>query len=305
MNIRFAILNFAFFASFTAVCPADDKPAEKAPKDARLDRTTPEGTLRVFMIAVIAGNEQLVKMTAMAESEDDLKLIATIKGERPPLKEIREKIAGASIRALKVGDKFTLPNGKQVEVTSKEVDSEHMVLLPEGAPLPFRMIKSNGDWWVDAGPVVAGRKAAAAFQKLVDAETASLEGTWDVVSAECGGKPLPADNSPAKLAFHAGNVILQFAPKSGKDEWKTKVEFDPRGKLKRADFVRAPGERLPCIYELTGESLKFAMPSLQKDRKAGEKIPRPDSFDSKSNDVIVIVAKRQAAPSAIGPAGPK
>jgi len=142
---------------------AQETKAKPAPvKDARLSRETPEGTLRVFTLAVLLANEQLIKLTIVPVSKEEMKyLLQKPEGGQPSAKELKERVASMKVRALKPGDTFTLPGGKQLEITKEDVNDESLVLVLEDAPVPTRLHKARGYWWVDAGPVIAGRKAAA------------------------------------------------------------------------------------------------------------------------------------------------
>ena len=299
MICRSLLLLCVLFVDIPAVTLAQEPAPKPSPaKDERLNRDTPEGTLRVFMLGVAASNEQLITATAIPLSDDDRKLLLIkIHGENQNFKELKEEFASLKIERLKPGDKFKLPNGKEIVVAAEEVGDDRLVLKPENAPLPSRLYKAKGYWWVDAGPFVAGRKAAEAMRKAVKTEMDGLEGTWDVVSAEYQGKAMEADNSPATAVIHDGKATFSFSKKSGKDAWEIKLDVNPRPKLKESNLLRPSGERLPCIYERTDDTLKLAMPAVPKERKLDEPIPRPASFESKDKQVVILVAKRKKAAS--------
>ena len=137
------------------------EPKPKPPKDERLSRETPEGTLRIFMLGVLLGNEQLVKATIVPVSDEDFAyLVKKTKNLRETPKQLKEECAKMKVRALKPGDVVTLPGGDKVTVTEEEVTDDRMVLVIADSPIPTRLYKAKGFWWVDAAPVIAGRKAA-------------------------------------------------------------------------------------------------------------------------------------------------
>jgi hypothetical protein len=57
--------------------------------------------------------------------------------------------------------------------------------------------------------------------------------------------------------------------------------------------VRGEKESLPCIYALKEEELKLAMPFVPKGRNSGERLLRPESFETKDKPVMVLTAKRR------------
>ena len=71
-----------------------------------------------------------------------------------------------------------------------------------------------------------------------------------------------------------------------------KLQVDAKQKPNAVDLVRGEKERLPCIFEVTADELKLAMPLVPKERKPGEELQRPESFDSKDKPVMVLLAKR-------------
>ena len=124
-------------------------------------------------------------------------------------------------------------------------------------------------------------------------ELGRLEGEWEVVGVEAGGMKAPAGSGgPEKAVVRDGTVTFFAQGKEMPTFRGLKVEADPRKKPKALDLVRGGRERLPCIYELSDGEWKLAMPLVPKDRKPGEHLPRPESFDTKDKPVMVLVAKR-------------
>jgi hypothetical protein len=150
----------------SAAYPQTTEPKSTSAKDARLSRDTPEGTLRIFMLGLMLANEQLVKATIVPVSDDDLAYLIRKPMDAPATpKELKELCARMKVRALKPGDMFTLPGGKKVTVADEEVTDERLVLVLADSPIPTRLYKAKGLWWVDAAPVIAGRKAAAKYSQ--------------------------------------------------------------------------------------------------------------------------------------------
>lgn len=140
---------------------ANDASEDRPLKDPRLDRETPEGTLRIFLIGMMLSNEQLIKATVIPVTDEEMKVLLG-KPQAAPVsaKEIKEQFAEAKINVIKPGDKFSLPNGKEIVFPKEERPGEEMVLHVEDSPLPFRLHLHKKIWWVDAQPVIDARKAA-------------------------------------------------------------------------------------------------------------------------------------------------
>ncbi len=125
------------------------------------------------------------------------------------------------------------------------------------------------------------------------ADLKKLEGTWDVVSMEIAGKKFEAGKgAPDKLVVKDGKMTLFADGKEVSTFKDIKLDVDARKKPKAVELVREGKETLPGIYEVTDDEVKLAMPLVPKDRKPGEALPRPESFETKDKPVMVIIAKR-------------
>lgn len=175
MRTRFNVLLvvlLAFIAAGFLFSAASSAQQDKKPEDQRLSRKTPEGTLRIFALGVMLQNEQLIKATIVPVGAEDFRyLLLKTKGAQPDPKKLKEMFANMKVRTLKPGDKFTLPGGEKIVVAEEEVNDRQMVLVLENSPIPTRMYKGKGYWWVDARPVIDGRKAAEkARQKIKESK---------------------------------------------------------------------------------------------------------------------------------------
>ncbi len=125
---------------------------------------TPEDALRTFLMAMMAADEQTLRVVALPNPELDLLLT----GNPPPfrgVKEVKEGILKMQIERLKVGDQVRLPGNKVHVTRAGEVGRDRAVLLPEDAPVPTRLRLVDGHWKVDASTYIAARKAADASRK--------------------------------------------------------------------------------------------------------------------------------------------
>lgn len=155
-----------------AQAPATDapKPAPKAeaPKTADLDPKNPEGALRLFMITMLDQDE--AKLRTLTLPDPDFAILLKSSGGPPTALQkalARTMFTRTPIRTLKVGDVVEIParGGKrELTVGPDDVSETAAFLQMEGNPLPTRLRKVEGTWRVDAAPIIAGRKAAAAFE---------------------------------------------------------------------------------------------------------------------------------------------
>jgi uncharacterized protein (TIGR03067 family) len=126
------------------------------------------------------------------------------------------------------------------------------------------------------------------------ADLQKLEGSWDFVSIVIAGeKKDGAGAGGLEKAVIKGNKMTFFA--GGKEIGNFKdleLRLDPKKTPRAADLLREGRETLPCIYEVSDDTFKLAMPLVPTNRKPGEALPRPESFDSAGKPVMVLTAKR-------------
>lgn len=125
---------------------------------------TPDEALRTFMVAVARQDEPVLRAVTLPDPELDWLL----RGPAAPpevVERMRAIAAEIKLRRLKAGDEIKLPQGKAAVVPPAEADEDHAVILPEGSQAPIRLRRIDGHWKVDARPIIAARKAAAAAQQ--------------------------------------------------------------------------------------------------------------------------------------------
>jgi uncharacterized protein (TIGR03067 family) len=140
---------------------------------------------------------------------------------------------------------------------------------------------------VAAGPAVVAADDAAADLK-------SLAGTWEVTGIEVNGKKMDLGKGAPEKAVVKGGKVSFF---SGGKEMATfrdlKMKLFPKKKPREVNLIRGSDEGLPCIYEVSATQWKLALPLVPKERKPGEKLMRPKSFDTKDRPVMLFVLKRK------------
>ena len=147
-------------------------PGVGAQEETRQEETQPEArsaeeTLRSFIVAMMLHEDEELRELVLPTEDFDWLLI----GPRPPEEQeedVRAFFKAMPIRALEAGDVFELPTPDGVVNTvvgEEEVTEDRAVLLPEDLPAPIRLRRIDGQWRVDARPVIAARKAADAARK--------------------------------------------------------------------------------------------------------------------------------------------
>jgi hypothetical protein len=122
---------------------------------------TPEDALRTFMVATARHDEPVLRVVTLPTPE----LGRLLQGRPAPpeaVEQVRSLAAKMKFRRLQPGDKVTLPPDREVVVGPEDIAEDRAMLLPEGSPVPIRLRRIEGHWKVDAGPIIAARKAAEA-----------------------------------------------------------------------------------------------------------------------------------------------
>jgi uncharacterized protein (TIGR03067 family) len=121
-------------------------------------------------------------------------------------------------------------------------------------------------------------------------ELKKLQGTWQFVSQEVGGKPVP----PAQLA----KMTITFTG----DKWAVRADgkvvqagthkLDPTKKPAQVDAVVTEGEdkgsTMLGIYELKGDTMKACFDPAGKER--------PTSFTTQAGQMAVIIQREKKKP---------
>ena len=131
---------------------------------------TPEGAFKEYFYAMGMGDEKVLRSVTLPH--DDFEWLLKGKHVAPEKADEYRKIIDEKFltRRLAPGDIVDLPTGGQLKVRPQEVSEDRVVLLQKGAPLPTRLERHEGRWKVNAGPMIAARKAADAADKRAAAD---------------------------------------------------------------------------------------------------------------------------------------
>jgi uncharacterized protein (TIGR03067 family) len=119
-----------------------------------------------------------------------------------------------------------------------------------------------------------------------------MEGAWEVTSLEAIGRKAPPGEGPERFVVREGRATFFAKGQEMPTFRQLRLDFGASKTPKAVDLVRGEGDFLPCIYELKGDELKLATPLVPPNRKPGEPLVRPSSFDTKDKPVALMVAKR-------------
>ncbi len=147
-------LSIVLLASFVAVTPVwsdEPKPA---------GNPEPETAIREMMFSMLVNDSEGIKKWILPNPDAEV----LWHGQAPPkeaLPEIKRQIAAIPFRRLVVGETVDLPGGKKLAVTSEMVNENRLMIVDTTEPgIPFILVKKDGQWKVDAGPIIAARQAA-------------------------------------------------------------------------------------------------------------------------------------------------
>jgi uncharacterized protein (TIGR03067 family) len=122
----------------------------------------------------------------------------------------------------------------------------------------------------------------------------SLQGTWDTVSGEIGGKLLKAEEIERQAYEFRGNVFVLHV--RGVVLGAVEFKLDPGKKPKQMDFLVGSNGVNPAIYKLDGDKLTICM-----DKPGGT---RPKRFKTETGtDQKLYTFKKRRRPAPGGPPG--
>ena len=73
-----------------------------------------------------------------------------------------EHFESVRISRLSAGDVITLPNGRKITIATSMVHKDRQQLTMPQNPIPYNIVRTDGQWRVDVAPIIAGRLAAEA-----------------------------------------------------------------------------------------------------------------------------------------------
>jgi hypothetical protein len=124
------------------------------------DDRTADGTLRTFLMAMEAGDEETLHAVTLPDPDFDWLLRGELTTARG-LRELSDQVKKLRVERLKQGDRVRITPEEVHVILPIEVGRDRAALKIPGAPAyaPLQLVK--GHWKVDPAPLIAARKAAA------------------------------------------------------------------------------------------------------------------------------------------------
>jgi uncharacterized protein (TIGR03067 family) len=139
-------------------------------------------------------------------------------------------------------------------------------------------------------------EALRAEPDLRKREEESLQGTWDIVSAESNGKSILDDYAGVERVISSSYVIES---RTGVEVRRSNFVIDPRQKPKWISMTLWEGVKpvrtFNGIYDLDGDTLKISLVE-ELDRTKRPPGSRPDDFDDTLYDAVLTVWHRRPPP---------
>lgn len=132
-------------------------PATTEVPQVKVQANNPEDALRQFLISMATGDQTTLVAVTVPTADISILLPAqplSAAEQEPVIGQLRT----APITRLKVGDVFTLPDGRKVQMNDSMVNDSRQQLTMPGNPFPFILVRTDGLWRVDASPLISMRK---------------------------------------------------------------------------------------------------------------------------------------------------
>ena len=132
----------------------------------KFDRSTPEGTLRLFVLGLSANNVDRIRSTVYPMKPGEFQSLTAPWG-KPNSLNMQQVVEAMKYERLKAGDTYALGSGtgggKEMKVDPR-MDSDRGVTAYLGprsqSPAPYQIMKIYGQWWVDPEIIIHMRKAS-------------------------------------------------------------------------------------------------------------------------------------------------
>jgi hypothetical protein len=122
---------------------------------------TPEDAVRALLLGVVRNDQQAIDACIVPDKESAV-LAQGIRLDAAKVAQLEELVKQRAMHCAKVGETFVPPRGgPTITFTDEQVSADRQQVIVAGYPAPFTVIKMEGQWKVDAGGMIAARKAVA------------------------------------------------------------------------------------------------------------------------------------------------
>ncbi len=119
---------------------------------------------RDFLVALVKNDKTALVRLSLPNNEISL-LLSDVPMSAEQQKAAISHIEANAYRILKVGEIFRLPNGRTLSPTKETEQKGWIIIANSGDPLPHMLQKTEDGWRVEAGDLIAARKAIAKQKK--------------------------------------------------------------------------------------------------------------------------------------------
>ena len=146
--------------------------------DTPQQKRSPQDVIRAFFIAMLSNDEAGVRKEILPNPDAEI----LWQGEAPPLEalpQIKAQFSSMTCQECRVGETIDLPGGRKLKVTDQMVNKSSKLLFTvidgQTMPTPLAVTMVDGEWKVDAGPLIAARLAAKRIREVREKETPTNE----------------------------------------------------------------------------------------------------------------------------------
>jgi len=198
-----------------AQAPAAEARAEvdqKPPAD------SPERAVRSFIIAMMT--RDLEALRALTLPVDDLDALLPPQAVAPEdLDELKELIDRLPVRLLKAGEEVELVGGRTYRARAEDAGPDRALVFPENTAFPLAARRIDGRWRIDAAPVIASMRPAAAARPSTPPRAVDVGPIKDKVAIK-PGRPIDVRFQREGDALSAPEVL------AGAKDGAEAVHFD-------------------------------------------------------------------------------
>jgi hypothetical protein len=143
----------------------------ESPVQPREKTRSPEEVIRSFFMAMMSNDEEGILREIIPHPQAEI----LWEGETIPpeiLSNIKKQMGSMTFTECTVGELLELPDAENLKVTAQMVNEENKLMFPvidgQPAPTPLAVKRIEGEWKIDASPLIISRNAAKLLRQKED-----------------------------------------------------------------------------------------------------------------------------------------